>query len=140
MSLYNVHPSDGSGTLIGSTGLVETSGVAGMTFAPDGTLYAVINDDLYTLDPNSAAPTFIGSTGFDRISGLTAIRPVPESATLLLFGLGFAGFLVERHWSWRQTALRSRCREWEVSPAQKEARRNLCDPAGRPCGDRHLCP
>jgi len=79
--LYTIDQTTGALTLVGDTGVVVNGSVAGLTFAPDGTLFAAMNDELYTLDPLTAAATLIGPIGFQGISGLTALavaEPEPE--------------------------------------------------------------
>jgi hypothetical protein len=71
--LYTINQTSGTPTLVGDTGVVVSGSVGGLTFAPDGTLYAAMNDSLYKLNPGTGAATLIGTIGFLNISGLTAV-------------------------------------------------------------------
>ena len=76
-ALYTINQSTGVTTLIGSTG-ISGSILGGLTFASDGTLYAVIDDSLYTLNPGTGAATLVGPIGYGVVSGLTAASGVVE--------------------------------------------------------------
>jgi len=78
--LYTIDQASGATTLVGSTGVTVSGSVGGLTFAPDGTLYAELNDSLYTLNPATAAATLVGPIGFSGISGLTAVATVSVDA------------------------------------------------------------
>lgn len=91
VGLYTIDQAMGAATLVGSTGITVSS-TAGLTFAPDGTLYAVIRDNLYSLDLSTGAATLSGSTGFTSVSGLTWL--VPEPSTLLLLAPSLAWLAV----------------------------------------------
>ncbi|MEP0869783.1 hypothetical protein NDA01_08210 [Trichocoleus desertorum AS-A10] len=81
VDLYTIDPATGASTFIGDPGL-DSSFVAGLTFAPNGTLYAAVNNALYTLNPQTAAATLVGNTGFTRVSGLAFFEtssPDPDS-------------------------------------------------------------
>ncbi|NIP24717.1 MAG: hypothetical protein GWN67_29290 [Phycisphaerae bacterium] len=78
--LYTIDQATGVPTLVGDTGVAATGSVAGLTFAPDGTLFAAISypadpntHALYTLDPGTGAASLVGPIGFREISGLTAM-------------------------------------------------------------------
>ena len=80
LSLYSVDRSGAAPTLLGSTGL-SSVGTAGLALAPDGTLFAAVDDTLYSLDTGSGTPTSIGVIGAgpflaNGISGL-ALVPAP---------------------------------------------------------------
>jgi len=83
-ALIRIDKTTGSGTFLYEYGIVNLSG---LTFLPDGTLYATDNwsGDLYTLDISSGSMQLIGNTGFGNALGLTSI---PEPATIMLLGLG----------------------------------------------------
>jgi hypothetical protein len=78
--------------LVGDTGVTIGGSVAGMTFAPDGTLFAALRYPvdpntyaLYTLNPLTGAATLIGPIGFTGISGLTALATPESEPTLPVF-------------------------------------------------------
>ncbi len=108
-SLIKIDPTTGAATRLA---LFPTDVLpAGLSFAPDGTLYAStiparaidipngitnLDSDLYTIDlnalssdPNALAPMHkIGPIGFQLVDGITF---VPEPGSLILTGLGGAG-------------------------------------------------
>jgi hypothetical protein len=83
-ALIKIDKTTGSGTFLFEYGIVNLSG---LTFLPDGTLYATDNwsGDLYKLDISSSSTQLIGNTGLGNALGLTSI---PEPATIMLLGLG----------------------------------------------------
>jgi hypothetical protein len=92
-NLFTINPVNAETTLIGPTGVTSRTFLGGLTFSSDGTLYAVLNDELYTLNPGTGAATLIGPIGYDKVSGLTAVAPVPDAALLCGFGTGLIGLL-----------------------------------------------
>lgn len=87
--LYKLNTSTAAMTLVGNTGADNGSLTGGLTFHPDGTLYATFNDALFTLNTTNGLATAVNSdpnasTGFSSISGL-AVAAVPEPSPLLLF-------------------------------------------------------
>ena len=69
-----------------------------MTFAPDGTLFATLDDKLYTLDTSDGVATAVGSsdptmdTGFSSISGI-AFATVPEPSSFISLAIGVTGLI-----------------------------------------------
>ncbi|HEY4416848.1 MAG TPA: hypothetical protein VGO57_14245 [Verrucomicrobiae bacterium] len=84
-SLYTVNQTSGAMTLVGPLGVALSSPFAGMTFGPDGTLYAAINDQLFTIDKvlgtAMAVSTNVLDFGFSSVSGL-AFAPSPAQLTI----------------------------------------------------------
>jgi outer membrane protein assembly factor BamB len=82
--LVNINKTTGEGTLLHT---YTIDNLTGLTFLPDGTLYATNNwsGNLYTLDITNGSTQLIGGTGLGNGLGLAA---TPEPATLLLLGLG----------------------------------------------------
>jgi len=101
--LYAINPSTGAMTLVGNVGVGVGSPTGGLTFGPDGTLFASLDDKLYTLSTTTGLAAAVGSadptayTGFSSISGLAfAPSVVPEPASLITLGLGAAGVILLR--------------------------------------------
>jgi len=84
--LYTIDETTAIASLLGPTGYTCSLPLAALTFASDGTLYAVMNDTLYTVNPATGAATWVGPIGFDEVSGLTAVIPEPGTLSLLAFG------------------------------------------------------
>jgi hypothetical protein len=78
-TLYQVNTANAALTPIGGTGL--TSSVGDITFAPDGTLYAITTSaapvpSLYTINPHTAAATLVGPLGIGFVfEGALAFAP-----------------------------------------------------------------
>jgi hypothetical protein len=94
--LYTIDQTNANTTSLGYTGFTAIGKPGGLTFASDGTLYAVMNDTLYTLDPVTAAPTEIGPIGFNNVCGLTAVVPLPGAVFLGIIGLSVAGWRLRK--------------------------------------------
>lgn len=73
-TLYTVNQTTGALTTIGVLGVPQNSPVAGITFAPDGTLYGAIDDQLYKIDKATGAATKVDADtpdfSFSSVSGL----------------------------------------------------------------------
>ena len=83
--LYTIDQTTATPILVGDTGVTISGSVAGITFTPDGTLYAALNNDLYTLNPGTGAATLIGPIGFTGISGLTVLATATTEPVLPVF-------------------------------------------------------
>jgi hypothetical protein len=84
--LYTINQTTGATTYVGPTGFLSGTGLGGLTFTSNGTLYGVLNDALYTINPGTGAASLVGPIGFNDVSGLTAV--IPEPATFVILGLG----------------------------------------------------
>jgi len=101
VNLYSLNLTSGVGALIGSTGLVGSSGFYDLAFSPTGDLYgAYSGSGIYTINVNTGLAT---SQSFPPPLGglafVTTPAPVPEPSSLLLLGslgVGAAG------WCWRR--------------------------------------
>jgi hypothetical protein len=102
--LYTVNASSGAMTSVGPLGVGMSSPFAGMTFGPDGTLYAAINDELYTVNKQSGAVSLTSTNvldfGFTSVSGI-AFAPSPaqlslvsEGGSLVIYWVG-AGYTLQ---------------------------------------------
>jgi len=92
-ALYTVG-ADGSTNLVGGTGVMNGSLTGGLTFAPNGTLYATINDTLYTLNTTTGLATSVLSdptTANAPFGGISGLSFVPEPSSVVLLGAGLVG-------------------------------------------------
>jgi outer membrane protein assembly factor BamB len=99
-NLYTINQNDGTMIVVGPLGVAMSSPFAAMTFGPDGTLYAAINDQLYTINKNTGAASMLSTNvldiGFSSVSGLAfAVPPssgqltlTPEAGKLVLYWSG----------------------------------------------------
>ncbi len=99
--LYVINPDTGAMSLVGNVGVSIGSPTGGITFGPNGALYATLDDTLYTLNTTTGLATAVGSadttsyTGFNSISGLAFVATaVPEPSSLITLGLGATGVVV----------------------------------------------
>jgi hypothetical protein len=83
VNLYIVNQTSGALTTVGALGVAMSSPFAGMTFGPDGTLYAAINDQLYTIDTTNGLATEVSTNvldfGYSSVSGLAVQTPTPPT-------------------------------------------------------------
>ncbi len=104
-TLYTVNQLTGALTSVGALGVPQNSPVAGITFAPDGTLYGAIDDQLYRIDKNTGAATLVNATspyfGVSSVSGLaiaTGVSDLLNISTRANVGTGenveIAGFMI----------------------------------------------
>ncbi|MGH8165408.1 MAG: hypothetical protein ACREP1_13850, partial [Rhodanobacteraceae bacterium] len=72
--LYTVDLATGTLTPVGPIGVPQNSPVAGLTFSPDGTLYAAVDDKLYTINTATGAATIVNAAipdfSYHSVSGL----------------------------------------------------------------------
>ncbi len=84
--LYTVDQVTGVITPIGPIGVPQNSPIAGLTFAPDGTLYAAIDDRLYTINTTTGAATVVDANTpyfcFSSVSGLAFAQGASVLANL----------------------------------------------------------
>ncbi len=76
--LYTVNQTTGGVAPVGILGVPQNSPVAGLTFAPDGKLYAAIDDRLYTINKASGVATIVEADtpdfSYHSVSGLAFSR------------------------------------------------------------------
>ena len=87
-NLYIIDPNTAATTLVGNAGIAVGSPIGALTFAPNGVLYANLDDALYTLDPTTGLATAVDPTnvlgiGFSSVSGITAVVPEPSAVVLM---------------------------------------------------------
>lgn len=86
-NLYTINQNDGTMTVVGPLGVALSSPFAGMTFGPDGTLYAAINDQLYTINKTTGQASVLSTNvldiGFSSVSGLAFAAPTTEALLTL---------------------------------------------------------
>ncbi len=93
--LYTINTTTGAMSLLGNVGVSIGSPTGGLAFAPNGTLYATLDDALYTINTTTGQATAVGGmatyNGYDTISGL-AFTPgtVPEPSSIVLSGMFLA--------------------------------------------------
>lgn len=86
--LLTINPATGVATDVNlSVGGINIQGIA---FAPDGKLYGMRNS-LYTINPIDGTYSPVGSGGYSDVRGIAVVAPIPEPATMLLFGSGLIG-------------------------------------------------
>ena len=99
-NLSTVDQSDGTMNVVGPLGVSMSSPFGALTFGPDGTLYASINDQLYTINKSTGLATGMSTNvldfAFSSVSGLAFAVPstlpqltlVPEAGSLVLYWTG----------------------------------------------------
>ena len=89
-----------TGQFIETLGVIGSMTITGLTFHPDGTLYAVGHNGggtpsrLYTIDPATGMPTLIGPIGFNTIGALEFGLNGVLYAGVGIFGGSSAGDLI----------------------------------------------
>ena len=96
-NLFTINQTTGATTVVGATGFTSSSGLSGLTYTSDGTLYGVINNALYTINTSTGAATLVGAIGFNNVSGLTAVVPVPGAVLLGILGLSAVGIKLRKY-------------------------------------------
>ncbi|MBI5387682.1 MAG: hypothetical protein HZA90_23730 [Verrucomicrobia bacterium] len=83
-ALYLVDPDSGQTTLVGDLGITFAAGglvVAGLAFAPDGTLYAALGGAtdswLCRVNKTTGVATVVGSIGYPGVAGIRFYQPLP---------------------------------------------------------------
>jgi outer membrane protein assembly factor BamB len=98
-NLYTLDQNSGILTVVGPLGIAMSSPFAGMTFGPDGALYAAINDQLYILNKTNGLATVASTNvldfGFSSVTGLAFALPshppltlAPDGTNLVVFYSG----------------------------------------------------
>ncbi len=83
--LYTINQTTGVATAVGALGVNTNSPVSGMTFAPDGKLYAAIDDRLHVINKATGAATPVSSSVINFgpfISSVSGLTFAPGAATL----------------------------------------------------------
>jgi hypothetical protein len=90
-TLFTIDTLSGAATTIGLLGPGSTTSARlGLAFA-DGTLFLTANNSLYRVNTSTGLATLIGANGLtaagiDGLAAFSPAAPVPEPASLLLFG------------------------------------------------------
>lgn len=79
-TLVTIDTDTGAVTTIGS---LPTFSFGGLDFASDGTLYALLDDDLYTVDPGDATSVLVGTAGGRAFESFQILGGVGYSADVL---------------------------------------------------------
>jgi hypothetical protein len=99
-NLYTMNQNNGTLTTVGPLGVAMSSPFGAMTFGPDGTLYAAINDQLYTINKTTGVASVLSTNvldiGFSSVSGLAFALPTtaaqltlaPQAGNLVLYWTG----------------------------------------------------
>jgi hypothetical protein len=99
-NLYTMNQNNGTMTVVGPLGVALSSPFAAMTFGPDGTLYAAINDQLYTINKTTGLASVLSTNvldfGYNSVSGLAFAAPTtaaqltltPQAGNLVLYWTG----------------------------------------------------
>lgn len=89
-TLYRINQTNGAATEVGSLGFSGNSPFAGMSFAPDGSLYAAIDDQLVEINPTNGVAFAVSTNVFDyghsSVSGLAFQTGQPDEE---LLGISF---------------------------------------------------
>ncbi|MDQ6860726.1 MAG: DUF4394 domain-containing protein [Verrucomicrobiota bacterium] len=83
--LYTINQTTGAATAVGPLGVNTNSPVSGMTFAPDGKLYAAIDDRLHIINKATGAATPVSSSVINfgpYISSVSGLTFAPGAGTL----------------------------------------------------------
>jgi hypothetical protein len=103
--LFDVDSGGGAPVSIGPTGL-SGSGVAGLSFSDQGTLFGAIGNELYSIDTGNGSSTSIGTIEVDSFgaSGISGLAYVPEPNPQLLSGAALVALLILAGLGKHQTA------------------------------------
>jgi hypothetical protein len=85
-ALLEINPDTGVAALVGISGIVDDSAVAGLDVNPDDDgLFLSNGEGLYAIDRATGTATFLGAHG---VSGMSGIAFIPAPSTVALMGLG----------------------------------------------------